>query len=65
MYRMKSFLFCGKNMCPKISIFPGIVTIHSRKKKNMRDAAERKAEFRAEKKKISTGLPEPCKWQEH
>ena len=34
--------------------------------KNMRDAAECKAEFRVEKKKkISTGLPKPCKFQEH
>ena len=33
--------------------------------KNMRDAAERKAEFRAETKMISTGLPKPCKLQEH
>ena len=35
-------------------------------KKNMRDEAECKAEFRVEKKKmISTGLPKPCKFQEH
>ena len=34
--------------------------------KNMRDAAEFNAEFRVEKKKIiSTGLPKPCKLQEH
>ena len=34
--------------------------------KNMRDAAEFKAEFRVEKKNmISTGLPKPCKLQEH
>ena len=33
--------------------------------KNMRDAAEFKAEFRVEKKMISTGLPKPCKFQEH
>ena len=34
--------------------------------KNMRDAAEFKAEFlRVEKKMISSGLPEPCKLQEH
>ena len=31
---------------------------------NMRDEAECKAEFRVEKK-ISTGLPKPCKFQEH
>ena len=33
--------------------------------KNMRDAAEFKAEFRVEKQMISTGLPKPCKLQEH
>ena len=33
--------------------------------KIMRDAAEFKAEFRVEKKMISTGLPKPCKLQEH
>ena len=34
--------------------------------RNMRDAAECKAEFRVEKKKmISTGLPKPCKLQEY
>ena len=47
MYRMKSFSFCGKIMSPKIPIFLGTVTIRS---KNMRDAAEFKAEFRVEKK---------------
>ena len=33
--------------------------------RNMRDAAESKAEFRVEKKMISTGFPKPCKFQEH
>ena len=33
--------------------------------KNMRDEVECKAEFRVEKKKISTGLPKSCKFQEH
>ena len=63
MYRMKSFSFCGKIMSPKIPIFLGTVTtIHA---KIMRDAAEFKAEFRVEKKMISTGLPKPYKLQKH
>ena len=33
--------------------------------RNMRNAAECKAEFRVEKKMISTGLPKPYKLQEH
>ena len=33
--------------------------------KNIRDADECKAEFRVEKKMISTGLPKPSKLQKH
>ena len=60
MYRMNSFSFYeSKNPdFPWDSYDPFTL-------KNMRDEAECKAEFRVEKKMISTGLPKPCKFQEH
>ena len=63
MYRIKSFLFCGKIMSPNTH-FPRD-SYDPFTLKNMRDTAERKAEFRAETKMISTGLPKPCILQEH
>ena len=64
MYRIKSFSFCGKNFESKNPDFPRD-SYDPFTLKNMRDAAKFKEEFRVEKKKISTGLPKPCKLQEH
>ena len=49
MYRIKSFSFCGKNFESKNPDFPRD-SYDPFTLKNMRDAAEFKAEFRVEKK---------------
>ena len=60
----EEFLFLWENYESKNPDFPR-VSYDPFTLKNMRDAAEVKAEFRVEKKETSTGLPKPCKVQEH
>ena len=60
----EEFLVFWENYESKNPDLGQLRSVHA--KKNMRDAAECKAEFRVEKKKmISIGLPKPCKLQEH